>query len=117
MARTSDRIWVGTRKGLLEVRRGEGGWSLGDMALAGQPVAYACQDPRSGSIWASIDHGHWGVKLSRSTNDGADFAEVASQSARVDARQSNDSSKAEDRELAICVELAIDPAVARHCFA
>ncbi len=44
------------------------------MTLAGQPIAYACHDPRDGSIWASIDHGHWGVKLSRSTDDGETLA-------------------------------------------
>jgi photosystem II stability/assembly factor-like uncharacterized protein len=44
--------------------------------LKGQPVPYAVRDPRDGSIWASIDHGHWGSKLSRSTDDGATFQEV-----------------------------------------
>ncbi|MDJ0973499.1 MAG: glycosyl hydrolase [Planctomycetota bacterium] len=76
MATTSNRLLIGTRKGLLEVTRGDGGWSLGEMQLPGQPIAYACRDPRNGSIWASIDHGHWGVKLSRSTDDGATFEEV-----------------------------------------
>ena len=68
MATTSDRMWVGTRKGLLEVRRNGAGWQLEEMKLAGQPIAYACQDPRNGAIWASIDHGHWGCKLHRSTD-------------------------------------------------
>lgn len=77
MATCSDRIWVGTRKGLLEVRRDADGWSLADMRLTGQPIAYACQDPRDGSVWASIDHGHWGVKLSRSTDDGTSFEEIS----------------------------------------
>ena len=65
MATTNDRILIGTRKGLFEARRVNGTWKLGEPALMGQPIAYAVRDPRNGALWASIDHGHWGVKLSR----------------------------------------------------
>jgi hypothetical protein len=77
MSTTNDRLLLGTRKGLIEARKQNGSWSLGAPALAGQPIAYATRDPRNGSVWASIDHGHWGVKLSRSKDDGATFEEVA----------------------------------------
>lgn len=76
MATTNDRILLGTRKGLIEARKQDGAWTLGEPSLAGQPIAYAMRDPRNGSLWASIDHGHWGVKLARSTDDGATFDEV-----------------------------------------
>ncbi|MDA1193742.1 MAG: glycosyl hydrolase [Planctomycetota bacterium] len=76
MATTNDRILLGTRKGLIEARKTNGAWRLGPAALPGQPIAYAMRDPRNGSVWASIDHGHWGVKLSRRTTDAGEFAEV-----------------------------------------
>lgn len=76
MATTNDRLLVATRKGLIEARRAHGRWTLQDPALAGQPIAYAVRDPRTGSLWASIDHGHWGVKLSRSRADDGTFEEV-----------------------------------------
>jgi photosystem II stability/assembly factor-like uncharacterized protein len=76
MATTNDRILIGTRKGLFEARRADAGWSLDRPALGGEPIAYATRDPRSGSIWASIDHGHWGVKLSRSRADDGTYEEV-----------------------------------------
>jgi len=77
MATTNDRILLGTRKGLIEARKTNGSWSLGAPALEGQPIAYAMRDPRDGSLWASIDHGHWGVKLARSRGDDGTFEEVA----------------------------------------
>ena len=64
MGTSSDRILIGTRKGLIEARKSSGRWSLTAPQLQGQPSAYALRDSRSGAVWASIDHGHWGVKLS-----------------------------------------------------
>ncbi len=75
MATTSDRILIGTRKGLVEARKANGAWTLHEPLLPGQPIAYAMHDARDGSDWASIDHGHWGVKLSR-RKKGGDFEEV-----------------------------------------
>lgn len=75
-ATTNDRILIATRKGLFEARKGAGGWSLQAPKLTGKTLAYAVRDPRNGAVWASIDHGHWGVKLARSNDDGATFAEV-----------------------------------------
>jgi photosystem II stability/assembly factor-like uncharacterized protein len=76
MATTNDRILIGTRKGLFDVRRTGGTWQLAAPRLAGQVIPYAVRDPRDGTIWASIDHGHWGVKLSRSRDEGATFEAV-----------------------------------------
>ena len=77
MATTNDRILLGTRKGLVEAHKTNGSWTLQEPALPGQPIAYAMRDARNGSIWASIDHGHWGVKLSRSKADDGAYEEVA----------------------------------------
>ncbi len=76
MATTNDRILLGTRKGVFDVRRRGGRWSFGAPALRGSAIAYAVRDPRDASVWASIDHGHWGAKLSRSRDDGVTFEPV-----------------------------------------
>jgi len=34
------------------------------------------RDNRNGTMWASIDHGHWGTKLHRSRDEGATWEEV-----------------------------------------
>ncbi|HEY2841532.1 MAG TPA: hypothetical protein VGJ26_20400 [Pirellulales bacterium] len=70
---------VGTRKGLLlfERQKGQKGlWRLIRESHVGVPVPYAAADPRSGVLWASLDHGHWGQKLQRSTNLGVDWQEL-----------------------------------------
>jgi photosystem II stability/assembly factor-like uncharacterized protein len=33
------------------------------------------RDPHSGTLWAALGHGHWGAKLSHSTDDGATWVE------------------------------------------
>lgn len=76
MGTTNDRLLIGTRKGLIEAHRQGGTWTLKPPALAGQPIPYAMRDARNGAIWASIDHGHWGVKLARSKSDDGSYDEV-----------------------------------------
>ena len=76
MATTNDRLLIGTRKGLIEAHRNGGGWALQEPELPGLPVAYAMHDPRNGSVWASIDHGHWGVKLARKAQGADTYEEV-----------------------------------------
>ena len=72
----ADRILIGTRKGLFEARRGRDGWTFSAPKLQGLPVPYAVRDARHGTVWASIDHGHWGSKLARSEDDGGTFQEA-----------------------------------------
>jgi hypothetical protein len=62
----SDRILLGTRKGLIVLDRMAAGWTAGRPHHAGIPVSYAAHDPRTGMYWAALEHGHWGPKLSRS---------------------------------------------------
>lgn len=72
------RLLVGTRKGLFDFRLDGEAWRAGVPALKGLPVPYAVRDPRSGRIWASLDHGHWGSKLARSkAEDESAFEETA----------------------------------------
>ena len=59
----SEKILLGTRKGLLVLEQQTNDWKVIYEAFSGIPVSYACQDTRTGSLWAGLDNGHWGVKL------------------------------------------------------
>ncbi len=74
--RLQNKVLVGTRKGLLILRRDAAGWTVESAHFEAIPVVYAMQDPRDGSLWASLDHGHWGGKLQRSRDGGATWQEV-----------------------------------------
>ena len=74
----SDVILLGTRKGTVILDRTPSGWRPRSMAHAGIPVCYAARDPRDGTLWASLDHGHWGPKLSRSHDGGKRWEDAPS---------------------------------------
>lgn len=70
------RILVGTRKGTFLVEKTNGRWTP---RLAGHPgagVNFVARDPHTGTLWAALGHGHWGAKLSRSTDDGATWSDA-----------------------------------------
>jgi photosystem II stability/assembly factor-like uncharacterized protein len=73
----SDVILLGTRKGTVIVDRQNSAWHPRPILHAGIPVCYAACDPRDGTLWASLDHGHWGPKLSRSRDGGASWEDLA----------------------------------------
>jgi photosystem II stability/assembly factor-like uncharacterized protein len=73
----SDRILVGTRKGTFVVDRGQGRWTPKLAGHAGQGVNYVARDPHTGTLWAALGHGHWGAKLSRSTDEGKTWADAS----------------------------------------
>jgi hypothetical protein len=72
----SDRILVSTRKGLFEVVRHGGGWAVDGAAFLGDNVTLALHDPRDGTDYAALNHGHFGVKLHRRDRGGA-WQEIA----------------------------------------
>ena len=72
----SERILVGTRKGTLVVERKSGRWRPRLAGHAGVGVNFAARDPETGTLWAALGHGHWGAKLSRSTDDGKSWEEA-----------------------------------------
>ncbi len=74
---TGSTAWVGTRKGLFRVDIDDGRPSIGDPAFLGSPVTNAVADPRDGAVYASLDHGHFGVHVHRSDDTGATWREVA----------------------------------------
>jgi photosystem II stability/assembly factor-like uncharacterized protein len=70
-------ILLGTRKGLIAYRRSNDCWAVENLSFEGSPVSIAYCDPRNGTWWACLDHGHWGVKLHRSRDRGRNWEEVS----------------------------------------
>lgn len=74
----SDMVLLGTRKGSVIIEKTGADWRARPIGHAGMPVCYLARDPRDGAIWASLDHGHWGPKLSRSVDAGATWEDMPS---------------------------------------
>lgn len=73
----SDLCLLGTRKGLFTLHRGTAGWTLGDTVhFLAEPVSAVMADPRDGQWYAALRLGHFGVKLHRSSDQGATWVEV-----------------------------------------
>ncbi len=70
----SDRLLVGTRKGLFELERRNRTWEIVDVRFLGDPVSAVLAD--SGAIYAALDLGHFGGKLWRRDPDGT-WSELA----------------------------------------
>jgi len=65
----TDRLLVGTRKGLFEIVRRRGTWEVGDVQFLGDPVTAVFA--RGKTAYAALDLGHFGAKLWRRVGDGA----------------------------------------------
>jgi hypothetical protein len=63
----SETLLVSTRKGLFRVVRKNGKWDIGRVDFLGDNVTLTLTDARDGRHYAALDHGHFGVKLHRST--------------------------------------------------
>lgn len=70
-------LFLSTRKGLLVCARQGAGWKIVSAHFEGIPVSLAYEDERSGTWWACLDHGHWGVKLHRSVDRGGNWEEIS----------------------------------------
>jgi hypothetical protein len=67
----SDKLLISTRKGLFTVARGPAGqWEIEGVDFLGDNVSLTLTDRRDGRTYAALDHGHFGVKLHRSTANG-----------------------------------------------
>jgi ligand-binding sensor domain-containing protein len=64
----TDRLHVGTRKGLFEIVRDNGTWDVADARFLGEPVTAVLAD--GDRLYAALDLGHFGTKLWR--RDGSD---------------------------------------------
>lgn len=71
-----DTLLLGTRKGLLIMKRSSQEWKVVREAYVGIPVTYAATDPRSGTLWIGAGHGHWGAKIYRSQDNGETWQEI-----------------------------------------
>ncbi len=70
------QLILGTNKGLLILEQQGNTWELILDTHQAIPVSYAAVDPRHNTLWACLDHGHWGVKLHRSHDSGATWTEL-----------------------------------------
>lgn len=68
---------IGTRKGLVTLHLDDGVATPGAFEFLGAPVTNAIRDPRDGAMYASLDHGHFGVHLHRSDDGGESWPEIA----------------------------------------
>ena len=66
----SDILHVSTRKGLFTLARKRAGWEIDRADFLGDNVTLTLADPRDGQRYAALDHGHFGVKVHRSTAKG-----------------------------------------------
>ena len=66
----SEGLLVSTRKGLFHVERRGGDWAVQGVDFLGDNVTLTLTDPRDGRNYAALDHGHFGVKVHRSTAAG-----------------------------------------------
>jgi len=79
----SHRFHVATRKGVFTVERKRAGWLIENVSFLGDNCSLVMHDPRpwqdsakqprgraDGTLYAALGHGHFGVKLHRSTDGG-----------------------------------------------
>ena len=74
----SDRLFVGTRKGLFTLVKRGGRWSLSDPEFLGDPVTALLADARDRTLYAALNLGHFGVKMRRSSDGGRTWEEHTS---------------------------------------
>jgi hypothetical protein len=72
----SDRIFASTRKGLFELRRTQGRWSIAQTSFLGDSVSLAASSPTDGTLYAALFLGHFGVKLRASSDGGKSWEEL-----------------------------------------
>ena len=85
--RTDARIEMrrSVRKGLLQLARKNGGWSIARTIFPASPVTAALHDARDGTLYAMLKHGHFGSKLHRSDDDGQIWTELPAPAFPADA--------------------------------
>ncbi len=69
-------VLLGTRKGTFFIEKIAGRWRPRLVGHAGVGVNFFDRDPTTGTYWAALGHGHWGAKLSRSTDGGVTWKDA-----------------------------------------
>ncbi len=76
----SDRAWLATRKGLIELQRRGGRWAIAHTSFLGDPVSMllppTADGPHAGRMLAALNLGHFGVKLHASDDGGRQWQEL-----------------------------------------
>ena len=72
------KLLVSTRKGLVIYTQKNGKWQYDKVHFQGIPVCLSYYNPYDEMLWAFQDHGHWGIKMSRSNDLGKTWQEVES---------------------------------------
>ena len=72
----SDRLLIGTRKGLFDMRPTRGNWTIAGTSFLGDPISMLLADKRDGALYAAPALGHFGVKLQRSRDEGRTWQEI-----------------------------------------
>jgi hypothetical protein len=72
----SERLLLGTRKGLFDIRRTGRSWEIASTRFIGDPISMVLADPRDGALYAAQALGHFGIKLQRSRDDGETWQEI-----------------------------------------
>jgi hypothetical protein len=72
----NDRLLIGTKKGLFELRRAHGAWSIANTRFLGDPISMLLHDRRDNALYAAEALGHFGVKLQRSRDGGETWQEI-----------------------------------------
>jgi ligand-binding sensor domain-containing protein len=86
----TDTLQVSTRKGLFTVENAGGRWDVAKVDFLGDNVTLTLTDPRSGRRFAALDHGHFGVKLHRSTANGWEEIAAPAYPPKPDGCEEND---------------------------
>ena len=86
----SGTLLVSTRKGLFTVARKAKQWEITGVEFLGDNVTLALSDRRDGRRYAALDHGHFGVKLHRSTGNGWEEIAAPAYPPKPDGYEEND---------------------------
>ena len=74
------RALIATRKGLFTLEKPAAApaadWKIAAISFAGDNVPMTMADPRDGALYAALGHGHFGVKLHRSSDGGQSWNEI-----------------------------------------
>ncbi|MCA0434674.1 MAG: exo-alpha-sialidase [Proteobacteria bacterium] len=70
-------VMVSTRKGLFEIGKGRAGWKVRDGHFLADNVTLMLRDRRDGTDYATLNHGHFGIKLHRRDRGRKTWHEIA----------------------------------------
>ena len=68
---------IGTRKGYFSFSKNGGTWNQELSSFLGDAVPMLLPDLRDGTLYAAVEHGHFGSKFHRSEDDGKTWTELA----------------------------------------